>query len=137
MRMADSPPPTPEHAFNLNVSPVSVGIVRSYHKTSLLKDKLDDDTSVAVESLLRISNTSRQWIPPSPISTFSGNSSPTTCTDERRGLETRDVCSVTLGSKEINSTTRPDREEVYYVFKMFLFHVWNYRVQFWPACQLS
>lgn len=67
--------------------------------------KLDADTSVAVESLLRISNIPPEWIPPSPISTLSGNSSPTTCTDERREPANGDVCSVKLGTKENSSTS--------------------------------
>lgn len=111
--MNDSPPPTPKHAVNLNVSRmVNTGL--SLTPSSLVKqDRLDDDTSVAVESLLRISNTSPQWIPPSPISTLSGNSSPTTCTDDRREPTARDICSVTLRGKESNSSTSPNiREEV-------------------------
>ena len=117
--MTDLPPSTPEHAVNLNVSPVSINGMPLTIKRYCKKGKLDDDTSVAVESLLRISNTSRQWTPPSPISTFSGNTSPTVCTDKRRGPTTRDVCSVTLGTKE-NSSTSPanTREEVLCVSMM-------------------
>ena len=101
--MSDSPPPTPEYTADLNVSPI-LGTVALLLILSL-KDVLDDDTSVAVESLLRISNTSRQWIPPSPISTISDNGSPTTCTEEPRAPVTRDVCSVTtLGSKQNSSS---------------------------------
>ena len=66
---------------------------------------------MAVESLLRISNTSRQWIPPSPISTISDNGSPTTCADEQRASVTRDVYSVTTsGSKQ--SSLSPGEEVI-------------------------
>ena len=67
---------------------------------------------MAVESLLRISNTSPDWTPPSPISTFSGNSSPTTCTDERSEPVARDICSVTLRIKENSPTILNGSKEV-------------------------